>query len=252
MEDDLKNFLIETEYCNFKYHSIAKLAKEINGGYTNNTDKSVAAFYWVRDNIRYSFGLWDKKASDVLQQEYGMCTNKAVLLTSLLRALGIPAGFIVLKVKGQEYFGPITPGVLKDYIEKISTHIHTCVFLKNRWLFIDPSVDKELADKTSYFNYTTELIDWDGSDNGKETIKSEHILNSSNPLFNIDDKLKRRPRKTTFILFKLGNLYLDFLRNNNQKLGGDIDTIFKKWLRDKHFIYYCLYILLYYYKRIRK
>jgi len=252
MKKNLNDFLKETKYCNFRHPLIHDKASEITKDCNNDQEKAVALFYWVRDNIKYRFGAWNKSASEVLHQKCGMCTNKAVLFTSLLRALGIPAGFGILKVKGQEYFGPIGPTVLMKRVGEISVHIYSYVFLSNKWFKVDTSVDVELSKKTNYFNPTTELTEWHGDNDATENLDPKHILSDSAPLFIIDKKLDRRPRNAKKVLFKIGNSYLDFLRQNNINIINpekQLPTLFEIWLKKKHFLYYILYL---FYFKIRK
>ncbi len=116
MAEDLKEFLQETEYCDFSHPKIQRLAHKIGDKYDNPKDKAVALFYWVRDNILYRVGMWNKKASETLAETEGTCTNNANLFVALLRANYIPAGFGVMKVYGQKYFGPIAIPMLKKFI----------------------------------------------------------------------------------------------------------------------------------------
>src|SRR5680860_72246 len=88
-EINIGEYLAETEFCDFKHPTIQELAGKITKNHKSQKIKAIAIFYWVRDNIPYKFGSWGKKASKVLDEKHGMCTNKALLLTALLRASGI-------------------------------------------------------------------------------------------------------------------------------------------------------------------
>ena len=122
--DDLKDFLIKTEYCDFENEKIKKLAEELIKGCVSEKEKAVALFYWVRDNILYRVGLWNRKASETLAEGKGVCTSKANLLVALLRAVGIPAGYGVMRVKGREYFGQIVPNRLQNKINQVVSDSH--------------------------------------------------------------------------------------------------------------------------------
>lgn len=251
MNVNLKDFLLETEYCDFNDISIKNLANKITKDCDSSKEKAIRLFYWVRDNIPYKFCLWNKSASDVLEQGYGMCTNKSVLLTALLRASDLPAGFGVLKVRGKDYFGPIAPKTLKRRVGSHSVHIYSYVFLDGQWFKIDSSVDKNLSEKTNYFNPTTELTDWDGKSDAKENLDPEHILSDNGPIANIDDKLKKKPRNASKVLLNMGNYYLDFLRQNQVKIfdvDRQLDLLFKNWLKKNHFMYYLIYITYFNFK----
>ena len=61
-----------------------------------NKEKAIKLFYWVRDEIRYdpyTFSALkrDYKATKILERGKGWCVQKAILLTALGRAAGIPS-----------------------------------------------------------------------------------------------------------------------------------------------------------------
>jgi hypothetical protein len=241
--DSIDSFLLETKYCNFNNPAIKKLAQDLTRGCVNDQEKAVKLFYWVRDNIQYRFGPWNKIASDILRDGRGMCTNKAVLLTSLLRAEGIHAGFGILKVKGQEYFGPIAPIVLSGRVSKLSVHFYSYVFLDKKWIKIDPSVDIDLAQKTNYFNPTTQLTEWLGSEDATENLDPSHIISDEGPFASVESHLRKKPRSISRINFFVGNLYLDFLRSNKIKIVDpkQLGNLFESWLKKNKFFYYFLF-----------
>src|SRR5207302_10830559 len=119
---------------------------------------AVAAFEFVRDEIRYAFGPWGVSASTTLAQRSGMCTNKANLLIALLRRAGIPAAYGVLSVNARDYFGAIGQPFVTRYMSSTSTHVHAAVLIDGRWIKCDPSTDRELASRTAHFCKPTMLI----------------------------------------------------------------------------------------------
>ena len=92
MSENLESFLQETEYCDCNHPVIKKLTEDFRSRYSNQRDLAVALFHFVRDDILYRVGLWNKKASETLDEKTGVCTNNANLLVALLRSVGIPAG----------------------------------------------------------------------------------------------------------------------------------------------------------------
>ncbi|MDD4333475.1 MAG: transglutaminase-like domain-containing protein [Patescibacteria group bacterium] len=250
---NLENFLKPSHYCDCDSENIINKAKEITANCKTNRDRAVKIFYWVRDNIPYTFGRWDKKASVILNEKKGMCTSKAVLLVSLLRAVGIPAGFGVLEVKGREYLGVIALSIFTKVIKKTSIHIYGGAFLNGKWVKIDPSADYLLSAKTSYFNPTTQLVDWDGRADAMENLDKNHILKDSFPLSDINNFLQKKPKTATGFVVKAGNLYLDFLRQNDQKINDitELELLFRKWLKKNHFWSYYSFFLAIKYRRLK-
>ena len=110
-------------------------------------------FTWVRDNVLYRVGLWNKTASETLHEREGTCTNKANLLVAMLRSVDIPAGYGLLKVDGQKYWGPATPSIISKHVGRVSSHIFAMVYL-DRWICIDPSDDIQLCKNVGYITKT--------------------------------------------------------------------------------------------------
>jgi len=253
MKDDLTLFLKETKYCNFNDKRIKQLAFEMTKNIDKDKDKAVTLFYYVRDNILYRVGHWNKKATETLVEKKGVCTSKSNLLVALLRSINIPSGYGVMKVKGDEYFGPIVPDFLRDKISKKSVHIYTCVYLNNKWIKCDPSDDKRLSVSTSHINPQSKLINWDGESDAMLNLTPEHILEDNSPLPNIDYLISKKSRNSNYFVVKAGNLYIDFLRDNN-KLSDLEQTIFlfKSWLKRKHTVFYFFFLIFLFLIKIKK
>lgn len=226
-------FLEETPWCDFGHQHIREQAGKLRKPHDTRKDTAVRMFHWVRDRIRYRVGLWNMKASETLQSGEGSCTNKANLLVALLRAAGIPAGYCVMTVKGQDYMGPIVLPIFRGMISKKSSHIYCCVRTDGRWVRCDPSDDIELVEKTGYFNPMTTLINWDGISDGLLYLNTDHILKDEWPHPNIDHIFAKTPRPLTKIPVRVGNRYIAFLRENVERVT-DMERLqrrFMHWLR---------------------
>ncbi|MBI2854861.1 MAG: hypothetical protein HYX87_08090 [Chloroflexi bacterium] len=73
---------------------------------------------FVRDGILYYLDEWNVTADEVLQKGRGMCAGKALLTAGLLRANGIPARFIVLKIFGEEGLLEFVARQLEDSVSE--------------------------------------------------------------------------------------------------------------------------------------
>jgi len=245
MENDIEKFLCETKFCNFNNPEVKKLAKEITKNYSNEKDKAVALFYWVRDNILYRVGLWKKTASETLKEKEGTCTNKANLLVALLRANDIPAGYGVMKVYGR-YFGPIAIPMLRKFIGNISVHTYVFVYLNNEWIKCDPSVDKILGGNISYVDKENKIVEWDGIKDAVLNFKKIDIINDSFPLANIDECFTKKPRHARGFPLKIANIYIKFVRKNTEKITNalELENLFKKWLKVNHPFYFYFFFII--------
>ena len=84
-------------------------------------------FDYVQNSIRYVRDIRDVEtlhyAEQVMSQEYGDCDDKAVLLASLLEAIGHPTRFVAVGFKPGEY-----------------SHVFLDTMIgNNKWLSLDPT-----------------------------------------------------------------------------------------------------------------
>jgi len=244
MTENLKPFLSETKFCDFSHPEIRKISEEIIGDCKEEREKAVKLFYWVRDNILYILGNWNKKASETLKEKRGGCSSKANLLVALLRSNNIPAGYGIMKVYTRRYFGPLALPLLTKFSSEFSPHVYCCVYLNNKWIKCDPSDDRGLSEKTSYINPPSKLVEWDGIHDAMLNLDKNDILEDVFPVSNIDDLLSKKPRHAKGLPLKIANLYIKFLRENTEKVNEikEIEILFKKWLK-KH---YCFYFYLFF------
>lgn len=249
IDNNPQEYLRETFYCDFHHSEIQKIVKDFSEIYPDKKDLAIALFKFVRDEIKYKVGPWDKKASVTLLEKTGMCTSSANLLVALYRAAGIPAGYCIYKVRGGESFGHILPSLIKRGIHHDSVHIVCYVYLNNKWVKCDPSTDRDLSEKTRHISKLTELIDWDGIHDAVHPMDSQSILNVSSPLANIDYQLRKRPRYIVREhIFHIGNIYIDFLRTEGHLIGSkeEIEDRFKRWFIKNEAIKYYRYKIIYF------
>lgn len=125
-------------------------------------------FYYVRDSIRYDIEIsprgkviWYRysmpffRASTVARREQGFCISKAVLLTALLRASGIPARIRFAHIRNNM----AGPGVSRFFVGNLF-RCHGYVKLHNgrKWVSVNPAFDKKLCEKNGY-----PMNDFDGT-----------------------------------------------------------------------------------------
>jgi transglutaminase-like putative cysteine protease len=206
--------LARTALCDHDHPSVeAALAAAVDrAGAQDERAVAVAAFEFVRDEIRYALGAWGITASSTVAQREGMCTNKANLLVALLRRAGIPAAYGVLHVNAREYFGTIGQTFVTRYMSTSSTHVYAAAMLDGRWVKCDPSTDGELSSRTAHFCRQTMLIEWDGEHDSLDFLDPAHIYEDFGLFADIDDLLAKPARGATPARFALWNDYLAFIR----------------------------------------
>lgn len=98
----LAPYLQPDDVIDFLHPRVRALAGELRAPDGDPIDTARACFEWVRDEIRHSVDYRMNpvtcSASEVLAAGTGYCYAKAHLLAALLRANGIPAGFIYQRV----------------------------------------------------------------------------------------------------------------------------------------------------------
>ena len=206
-------FLAATGFCDSRHPEIRAAAGTLAAFAPTPRRVAVALFEWVRDEIPYFLGPWGVTASHTLRIREGTCTTKSNLLVALLRAAGIPAGYGVLRVDAQRYWGTIGPAFLTRHANASSTHVHAAAFLNGRWVRCDPSSDREIAGKTAHFCVQNRLMHWDGTADRTDLFDPRHVhAQNPNVLADIDELLAKPPRRSTPEAFGCANRYIRFIR----------------------------------------
>lgn len=251
-EEETKQFLKETKFCDFNHPKITEVVDFFKNKYKTDKKLAVALFYFVRDNTKYNVGNWTKTASETLFSGVGTCTNNANLLVALFRKAGIPAGYGVMKVYGQKYFGVIVPEKLKVNISRISTHIYCYVYINDKWLKCDPSDDEPLSMGTQHLNPQSELVNWDGENHAMLNLHKDHIIEDRGPINNIDRLISKKMKFYKKLPVKIANLYIDFLRDEAKDIN-DVNLLeknFCKWLKKDNYFFYFLYKYLFFWHNL--
>jgi len=235
----MEAYFKESDYCDFSHPDIRELVQKISRHHQNDRDKAVAMFCWVRDNILYRVGLWNRKASETLREREGTCTNKANLLVAMLRSAKIPAGYGLLKVDGQKYWGPATPDIISKHVGKVSNHIFAVVHL-DRWICVDPSDDARLCKNIGYITQTAALLEWDGVNHARIPLDKNHVFTNEYPIPDIDHIIRKKPKNVKGIRLSICNVLIKFLRETRIefKETSEVETAFLAFLSMHHPIYY--------------
>lgn len=148
MQTSYQKYLIPTPLINSDHPKINAQAQKLTKDSTTDEKKIKSIFYFVRDEIKYIFGVPPNesalKASSILQAKKGFCTQKAILFCSLARSCLIPSAI---------HFYDIIDHDLSDYIagilktRKLVRHGVPAVRLKNSWIQYDVTLDLHLVNK---------------------------------------------------------------------------------------------------------
>ncbi len=146
----MEKYLNPTRAIDSDNKAIIDTSLQLTSRFMNDSEKALSLFYFVRDSIHYSVYMIstffeDFIASNTLRRKKGYCVQKAVLLTALARAAGIPSRLVFAKIKNHK--------MPKELIEQTGirffpSHGYTQLFLNNKWLNVTPAFDKELCKKS--------------------------------------------------------------------------------------------------------
>ena len=147
--ESLKSCLASTYTIESDHEKIIETAERVTRGLTGEVEKIVKLFYFVRDSIPYSMYMIsvfkdDFRASKILEWGKGYCVQKAVLLTALGRASGIPSRLAFAKIKNYR----VPPHVVQELKgNTFPRHGYNQFFLNGQWINATPTFNKDLCEK---------------------------------------------------------------------------------------------------------
>ena len=220
MPKKFQEFLTGTKYCDISDPIIQLIAKELvlpcNG---DDILSAIQIFNWVRDEVKYNFDFWNVKASETLMKMSGMCANKANLQIAMLRSVGIPAGYMVLRIK-KEALRAIAIDELYEKSLDIIVHIYCCAMLNDDWIGADATVDRELYEAAFVDIPDWDYVKWNGFKHLH--ISDNYITDVSGPHASIDEYMDIPHRFMTDNIINKANNYIEELRAKVRFLVGEI------------------------------
>lgn len=147
--EDLEQYLRPTRFVDSDSLSVRRRAAEIVAGVTSDEQRAVRLFYAVRDGIWYdpysiTIDPADYRASRILGQQTAYCIPKAVLLTALARAVGIPARLGFADVRNHLASAKLLALLGTDLFV---FHGFSEFWLSGRWLKATPAFNIELCER---------------------------------------------------------------------------------------------------------
>ena len=129
----IQKYLEPVVYVDSDDPVIAEKSKALTGNIKDKVQCARVLFEFVRDKIDEKYYEESFQASEILKAERGVCHQKAVLLTALYRAAGIPAriAFNEVHIKGYIHSEKGRLDVHKF------THGITEMYLNGQWLKVD-------------------------------------------------------------------------------------------------------------------
>jgi transglutaminase-like putative cysteine protease len=145
----MNKYLKQTDFLDFGEKIVQDFALLHTNKDQTDTEKAIALYLAVRDGFYYNPYVLDLtknglKSSNILGRNYGYCVEKAVLLASLLRCVGIPSRL---------FFGNVQNHIATEKLELIlGTNLlvfhGACeIYLNEKWVKATPAFNKELCAK---------------------------------------------------------------------------------------------------------
>jgi len=147
--DPMKRYLRPTPTFDCDNESIKGKAQDLSAGQEKVADKAKSLFYFVRDEIKYNIYVLSDlpeyyRASRVLEVGEGFCIQKAVLLATLARAVGIPARLHLAAIRNH-----LMPDKLKELMgtNLFPSHGYAQLYIEGKWVKATPAFDLKMCQK---------------------------------------------------------------------------------------------------------
>ena len=205
------NYLKETYFCDYNHKEIRSIANMFVKASKDPNELTKNIFMFVRDKIIFGGDHWQMKASDTLRKGYGACWNKNLLLIALLRYYKIPSRLKANPMKNDFMKPAMGAGYLT--VSNPFYHCFTEIYLDERWIAIDPTLDKN----TYHTFFMPRIVDWGIDWNGINNMQlyTESIVGPAESyedidralIFNLDSHFlfKYESRLILDLWLKLGN-----------------------------------------------
>lgn len=154
----MQSYLEETKFLNFNHPQFDDFLNKFQPS-SHPTENAIKLYEFVRDAFLYDpyhLDLRDEalRASAIILKKRAWCVEKAIVLATCLRKVGVPArlGFAIVK-------NHVGVEKLTHYLRRpeIVFHGYVDVYLENKWSKCTPAFDTRICN----FNKVDVLV-WDG------------------------------------------------------------------------------------------
>lgn len=158
---ELDQYLQPTEFLDFDKKIVKSIALKVTEGLRTDKEKAVALFNWVQENLKYNaLAYYPKirgnlKASVSIRRRQGFCMSKAITLSALARAVGIPARIHMVDIINHKISQKF-----KDFMGTAAFYCHAYseLWLNGKWVKATPVFDRETSIKGKFYP----IIEFDG------------------------------------------------------------------------------------------
>jgi transglutaminase-like putative cysteine protease len=216
----MERYLKSTEIIDSDAAPIKEKAKALTAGLSNDRDKAIALFYFVRDNIKFdAFAPGHLKehyrASEILARGNGYCQHKAILLVALSRAAGIPARLGYLDIRDHSI--PMKIRELMGGSNVVFHHGYAQLYLGGKWVHVSANIDLETCRKYKFIP-----VEFDGINDARDPT---HDQNGKPHI----ECLRDRGGYEDFPWEEICNSRLELAAQK----GKDLSELMANWWKDK-------------------
>jgi len=153
------NLTEATFYFDYEHELIQSHIKVLEQEDLSDKERAIQLYNYVRENWIYSANYVNCKpdlfkASEIAKRDRAHCIDKSIMLSTLLRAFGIPTRLQFAKVKNhiatehlEEKFGT----------NELTPHGMVNLYINDQWLKVSPAFNTSLCEK-----YNVAALEFDG------------------------------------------------------------------------------------------
>ncbi len=154
-------WLRPTWFLDWESEAVSEFSRRATEGATSQRERATRLFYAVRDGFRYdpygaTLEIETYRASTIVEAPSGWCAPKAILLTAVARAAGVPARLGFADVRNHL----ATPKLLERMGTDVFVfHGYSELYLDDRWLKAAPTFNRELCER-----FGVNTLEFDGTE----------------------------------------------------------------------------------------
>ncbi len=133
----MKIYLEPTKLLDFNNEKIEELINKRGWRHLEERERIAAVYDFVRNDIKFGYNRGDDiPASEVLEDGYGQCNTKSILLMALLRGLGIPCRIHGFFIDKRMQRGALS-GIAYLFAPSKIVHAWAEVYFNNQWMALE-------------------------------------------------------------------------------------------------------------------
>lgn len=145
----LEKYTAATYYFDYETDVVQSFLKKWIKDDMTTKEKVIAIYYGIRDMWNYNayklyFKKEDWRASETMQRETGHCIDKAAMMVTCCRAIGVPARIFLAKIKN--HIG-VERLIEKLGTDELSPHGSAEIHLDGKWVKATPAFNASLCAK---------------------------------------------------------------------------------------------------------